>query len=91
MYRCGYSGYVVKASGLAAGKGVIVTHDINQAENAIIDMIDRHSFGNAGDTVLVEELIYGQEVSVCILFLNAMFLLMLMDKSIDPKLSKMIF
>ena len=55
---------VVKADGLAAGKGVTVAQTREQAQSAIRDsMLDRQ-FGDAGDAVVVEECMQGQEVSV---------------------------
>ena len=55
---------VIKADGLAAGKGVTVAQTREQAQNAIREsMLDR-AFGDAGDQVLIEECLEGQEVSV---------------------------
>ena len=55
---------VVKADGLAAGKGVTVAQTREQAQSAIrASMLDRQ-FGDAGDTVVIEECMVGQEVSV---------------------------
>jgi len=50
---------VVKASGLAAGKGVIICLTTEDAERAVDDMLQDHVFGSAGDTVLVEEFMSG--------------------------------
>lgn len=55
---------VVKASGLAAGKGVIVCEDKAQAAEAIRDMLDGGAFGGAGAEIVVEERLEGQEVSL---------------------------
>ena len=55
---------VVKASGLAAGKGVIVCATIEEADRAIDDMLLDNRFGDAGAEVLVEEFMEGEEVSV---------------------------
>nr|CAI5870272.1 unnamed protein product [Callosobruchus analis] len=55
---------VVKASGLAAGKGVVVAKNTKEACDAIDDMLTGKKFGAAGDTVVVEELLEGEEVSV---------------------------
>ena len=55
---------VVKASGLAAGKGVIVCSTIEEADRAIADMLQDNRFGDAGAEVLVEEFMEGEEVSV---------------------------
>ncbi|XP_056287464.1 trifunctional purine biosynthetic protein adenosine-3 [Pseudoliparis swirei] len=58
---------VVKASGLAAGKGVIVAQDQDAACRAVMDIMKDRAFGAAGDTVVVEELLEGEEVS-CLCF-----------------------
>uniref|UniRef100_A0A3Q2XWE2 Trifunctional purine biosynthetic protein adenosine-3 n=1 Tax=Hippocampus comes TaxID=109280 RepID=A0A3Q2XWE2_HIPCM len=58
---------VVKASGLAAGKGVIVAQDQEEACRAVMDIMKDRAFGAAGDTVVVEELLEGEEVS-CLCF-----------------------
>ncbi|MDB4886435.1 MAG: phosphoribosylamine--glycine ligase [Gemmatimonadetes bacterium] len=55
---------VVKASGLAAGKGVVVCDTIEEADRAIDDMLEGNRFGDAGHEVLVEEFMTGEEVSV---------------------------
>ncbi|MDP7008432.1 MAG: phosphoribosylamine--glycine ligase [Phycisphaerales bacterium] len=55
---------VVKASGLAAGKGVIVCKTVLESLEAIQQIMDERSFGEAGGTILIEEFMEGQEVSV---------------------------
>ncbi len=55
---------VVKASGLAAGKGVIVAETRAEAETAITEILVDGRFGGAGSTVLLEERLYGPELSV---------------------------
>ncbi len=55
---------VVKASGIAAGKGVIVALSIPEADAAIDDMLDAKRFGDAGAEVLVEEFMQGEEISL---------------------------
>ena len=55
---------VIKASGLAAGKGVIVAGNRADARRAAASMIADHAFGEAGDTVLVEEFMEGEELSI---------------------------
>jgi phosphoribosylamine--glycine ligase len=55
---------VIKASGLAAGKGVVVCESIAQADRAIEDMLIGRIFGVAGQEVLVEEFMAGEELSV---------------------------
>ncbi len=55
---------VVKADGLAAGKGVVVCSDTDQARAAARHMIDERAFGDAGARVVVERKLIGQELSV---------------------------
>jgi phosphoribosylamine--glycine ligase len=55
---------VVKADGLAAGKGVIVAQSIEQAEQAIADIMEKKVFGSAGDQLIVEECLVGEEASI---------------------------
>ncbi len=54
---------VVKADGLAAGKGVRVCHTVQEAQQAIDDMMHGRVFGTAGDRVVIEELLEGEEAS----------------------------
>ncbi len=55
---------VVKADGLAAGKGVTVCDTIEEAEHAVAEALDRRAFGDAGCEVLIEECLVGEEASV---------------------------
>ena len=55
---------VVKADGLATGKGVVIAEDAAAAAAAISDMMDRGRFGEAGRRVLIEEYLPGREVSL---------------------------
>lgn len=55
---------VIKASGLAAGKGVLLPDTINDAKETLRDIMEDRVFGDAGDTVLIEERLAGPEVSV---------------------------
>ncbi|PKO21969.1 MAG: phosphoribosylamine--glycine ligase [Chloroflexi bacterium HGW-Chloroflexi-1] len=55
---------VIKASGLAAGKGVIVPESRGEAEYALSLLMVERAFGAAGDEVVIEERLYGQEASV---------------------------
>ena len=54
---------VVKADGLAAGKGVVVAASVEAAEAALDEMMGRRRFGAAGDAVVVEDVLVGQEAS----------------------------
>jgi phosphoribosylamine---glycine ligase len=54
---------VVKADGLAAGKGVVVAKDTSEAVEAVRVIMRERAFGAAGDTVVIEETLRGQEVS----------------------------
>ncbi len=54
---------VIKADGLAAGKGVIVAETIEQAHEAIDDMLADNKFGDAGSRVVVEQFLQGEEAS----------------------------
>ena len=54
---------VIKADGLAAGKGVIVAMTLQEAEDAILDMLSGNVFGAAGSRVVVEEFLDGEEAS----------------------------
>jgi phosphoribosylamine---glycine ligase len=59
--------YVLKADGLAAGKGVLILDDISEAERALEEMLCEGKFGEAGSKVVIEEFLSGIEVSVFIL------------------------
>ena len=54
---------VIKADGLAAGKGVVIAHDYAQAFETIKDMLSGNAFGEAGSRVVVEEFLSGEEAS----------------------------
>ncbi len=54
---------VIKADGLAAGKGVIVAMTLEEAEVAVRDMLAGNSFGEAGHRVVIEEFLHGEEAS----------------------------
>lgn len=55
---------VIKADGLALGKGVIIATTRNEAKEAVISMMRDEMFGNSGKTVVIEEFLTGPEVSV---------------------------
>jgi len=58
---------VIKADGLAAGKGVIVAMDTSTAENAVRDMLAGNAFGEAGHRVVIEEYLDGEEASFIVM------------------------
>lgn len=58
---------VVKADGLAAGKGVIVAMTIEEARHAVTDMLSDNKFGNAGSRVVIEEFLTGEEASFIVM------------------------
>ncbi len=58
---------VVKADGLAAGKGVIVAETLVQAEEAVRDMLSGNAFGDAGCRVVIEEFLEGEEASFIVM------------------------
>ena len=55
---------VIKADGLAAGKGVFICANMDEAELALKDMLETGTFGKAGSTVIIEEFLTGNEVSL---------------------------
>lgn len=61
---------MVKASGLAAGKGVVVAANKEEACQAVDEILGTNKFGCAGDTIVIEEKLTGEEVSVSDLTLN---------------------
>ena len=60
---CNYP-LVIKAEGLAAGKGVIITKNIKEAQDAIKRIMEDREFGNAGDKIVIEEYLEGEEASI---------------------------
>lgn len=58
---------VVKADGLAAGKGVIVAETLEQAEEAVKDMLSGNAFGEAGCRVVIEDFLDGEEASFIVM------------------------
>ena len=55
---------VIKADGLAAGKGVIIAETLSQAEETITDMLSGNAFGEAGHRVIIEEFLEGEEAQL---------------------------
>ena len=58
---------VIKADGLAAGKGVIIATSLEVATNAINDMLEGNRFGEAGSRVVIEEFLVGEEASFIVM------------------------
>jgi phosphoribosylamine--glycine ligase len=54
----------VKADGLALGKGVLICHSVAEADNAISEMLLNKTFGAAGATIVIQELLEGMEISL---------------------------
>ena len=58
---------VLKADGLAAGKGVVIVEDESQAESTLEDMLSGNAFGAAGRRVVIEEFLVGEEASFMVI------------------------
>ncbi|MDD5097433.1 MAG: phosphoribosylamine--glycine ligase [Candidatus Omnitrophica bacterium] len=58
---------VVKADGLAAGKGVVVAKTIDEAKQAVASMMQEKIFGEAGNKIIIEECLEGQEASILVI------------------------
>lgn len=58
---------VIKADGLAAGKGVVVARTLDQAKYAITSMLSDKQFGDAGNKIVIEEFLEGEEVSFIVM------------------------
>lgn len=63
LKTCAYP-VVVKADGLALGKGVVIAQDFNEASEAVKSMLLDKEFGSAGEKIVIEEFLYGHEVSI---------------------------
>lgn len=59
--------YVLKADGLAAGKGVVILNELGQAKKELNSMLHNNKFGDAGNVVVIEEFLKGIELSVFVL------------------------
>lgn len=59
--------YVLKADGLAAGKGVLILNDLEEAKEELKEMVSNQKFGDASSTVVIEEFLKGIELSVFVL------------------------
>ncbi len=55
---------VIKADGLALGKGVIIARTLEEAKAAVVEMMQNHKYGKSGDRIVIEEFLEGPEVSV---------------------------
>ena len=60
--------YVLKADGPAAGKGVIIVNEIDEAINSLEDMLLNSKFGKSSEKVVIEEFLTGIEMSCFVLF-----------------------
>ncbi|KLU14571.1 MULTISPECIES: phosphoribosylamine--glycine ligase [Xenorhabdus] len=58
---------VIKADGLAAGKGVVVATTLDEAQSAVKDMLAGNAFGNAGHRIVIEEFLAGEEASFIVM------------------------
>ncbi|HAT3837505.1 TPA: phosphoribosylamine--glycine ligase [Morganella morganii] len=58
---------VIKADGLAAGKGVIVAMTLKEAQDAVHDMLAGNAFGDAGHRIVIEEFLTGEEASFIVM------------------------
>jgi phosphoribosylamine--glycine ligase len=58
---------VVKADGLAAGKGVVVAKNVKEAKDAVTSMMENKVFGEAGNRIIIEECLEGEEASIMVI------------------------
>ena len=67
---------VIKASGLAAGKGVVIAMNHAEAEAALRDMMETKVFGSSGDEVVIEEFMQGEEASIMLMVCGEEYLML---------------
>lgn len=67
---------VIKASGLAAGKGVVIAMNHAEAETALRDMMEAKVFGSSGDEVVIEEFMQGEEASIMLMVCGEEYLML---------------
>jgi phosphoribosylamine--glycine ligase len=67
---------VIKADGLAAGKGVVVAQSLAEAEAAVTDMLAGNKFGSAGSQVLIEDCLFGEETSILVVVSGKNYLIL---------------
>lgn len=70
IHEADFPALVIKANGLAAGKGVTVADSRNAACVAVDEILTTKKFGNAGEVLIVEELLEGEELSVSCLHID---------------------
>ena len=71
---------VIKASGLAAGKGVIIAQDRAEAEDTLKGMLEGGDFGSSGETVVIEEFMDGEEASLHLIVSESDYLILPMSQ-----------
>ncbi|MGB0371461.1 MAG: phosphoribosylamine--glycine ligase [Opitutales bacterium] len=71
---------VIKASGLAAGKGVIIAATKEEAENTVKEMLEGGQFGASGETIVIEEFMEGEEASLHLIVSNQDYLVLPMSQ-----------
>ncbi len=67
---------VIKASGLAAGKGVIIAQNLHEAEAAVRNMMENRCFGESGSEVVIEEFMEGEEASIMLMVCRDRFVML---------------
>ena len=78
------SSFVVKADGLAAGKGVIICNDVQEGREAINSIMSERVFGEAGSNIVIEEYLEGEEASIFVLTDGDKFISLLPSQDHKP-------